>query len=72
MVVLSTASPYKFPRDVLRALGAMVPDSDFEAMAALEEKSGQQAPESLRVLNRLPVRFTETILPDQIRDAALR
>ena len=35
MVVLSTASPFKFPRDVLTALGGEAPASDFAAMAAL-------------------------------------
>lgn len=72
MVVLSTASPFKFPRDVLAALGAEVPQGDFAAMAALEQKTGTRAPESLRELDRKPVRFTRIIEPSQIRDAALR
>lgn len=72
MVVLSTASPFKFPRDVLTALGAEAPDSDFAAMEALTEKTTYQAPASLQELNRLPVRFTKTILPEEIRAAALR
>ena len=71
-VVLSTASPFKFPRDVLAALGEQVPDSDFAAMSVLTEKTGERAPESLRVLNSLPVRFTQVIAPDQIRTTALR
>ena len=37
-VVLSTASPYKFPCDVLGALGADVPEDEFEAMRLLQEK----------------------------------
>ena len=72
MVVLSTASPFKFPRDVLSALGEEVPESDFAAMAALTRATGQQAPGSLQELDRLPVRFTEVIAPEQIRAAALR
>ena len=72
MVVLSTASPFKFPRDVLSALGEEVPESDFAAMAALTQATGQQAPGSLQELDRLPVRFTEVIAPEQIRAAALR
>lgn len=72
MVVLSTASPFKFPRDVLSALGEDVPESDFAAMAALTQATGQQAPGSLQELDRLPVRFTEVIAPEQIRAAALR
>ncbi len=71
MVVLSTASPFKFPRDVLAALGVKVPESDFSAMTALTAHTGCQAPESLRVLSSLPVRFTAVIDPAAIRDAAL-
>ena len=72
MVVLSTASPFKFPRDVLRALGGEIPASDFDAMDALTAKTGCQAPEALARLKSLPVRFTETIAPEEIRAAALR
>ena len=72
MVVLSTASPYKFPRDVLAALGETAPESDFAAMAALNVKTGCPVPASLSVLNTLPVRFNTVIEPAAIRDAALK
>lgn len=72
MVVLSTASPFKFPRDVLAALGTQAPESDFAAMSALTETTGEEAPVSLRQLDKLPVRFTEVIAPEAIRAAALR
>ena len=72
MVVLSTASPYKFPRDVLAALGETAPESDFAAMAALNVKTGCSVPASLSVLNTLPVRFNTVIEPAAIRDAALK
>lgn len=72
MVVLSTASPFKFPRDVLAALGETAPESDFAAMAALTAKTGCEAPESLRVLQDLPVRFTTVIEAEDIRKAALK
>ena len=72
MVVLSTASPYKFPRDVLAALGETAPESDFAAMAALNAKTGCPVPASLSVLNTLPVRFNTVIEPAAIRDAALK
>lgn len=72
MIVLSTASPFKFPRDVLAALGTQAPESDFAAMAALTEKTGAEAPRSLQELNGLPVRFTTVIQPEEIRAAALR
>ena len=70
MVVLSTASPFKFPRDVLAALGETAPESDFAAMAALTAKTGAAA--SLRELDKLPVRFNTVIEPAEIRAAALR
>ncbi len=72
MLVLSTASPCKFPRDVLAALGAVPPDSDFDAMAALERLTGTQAPPSLAALRKAPVRFAGSIDPAAIRAAALR
>ena len=71
MVVLSTASPFKFPVAVLEALGRKAPENDFEALALLEQVSGQKAPDSLRQLKDKPVRFERVIRPDQIEAAAL-
>ena len=71
MVVLSTASPFKFPRDVLAALGLEVPASDFDAMDALTRATGSPAPAQLSGLKALPVRFDRTLDPAQIRTAAL-
>ena len=70
-VVLSTASPYKFPCDVLGALGADVPEDEFEAMRLLQEKTGVPAPASLAGLREKPVRFTQVVEKDGIRAAAL-
>ena len=42
MVVLSTASPYKFPRSVLEALGHTAPQNDFEAMQELQAATGRK------------------------------
>lgn len=72
MVVLSTASPFKFPRDVLTALGVEAPASDFAAMAALTAETGAEAPASLRELDKLAVRFKTVLQPADIRTAALR
>ena len=72
MVVLSTASPFKFPRDVLTALGGEAPASDFAAMAALTAGTGAEAPASLRELDKLEVRFKTVLQPADIRPAALR
>ena len=72
MVVLSTASPFKFPRDVLAALGEPVPESDFAAMKQLTACTGYEAPAALAALETLPVRFTAVIPPQDIRTAALK
>ena len=71
MVVLSTASPYKFPRDVLAALGQSVPDDEFEAMHQLEALSGIAAPRALSTLREKEERFTQVIEPVEIADVAL-
>ena len=71
MVVLSTASPFKFPKDVLAALGQPLPEDEFEAMAALAQYAGQPAPQALACLRSLPERFSTTIRPDALRDVVL-
>ena len=70
MVVLSTASPFKFPRSVLEALGQTVPANDFEAMQQLEEITGRTAPASLSALRRKAERFNTVIDPEQIAQVA--
>lgn len=70
-VVLSTASPYKFPGSVLAALGQTVPADEFEALAQLEHTSGIPAPASLRELRQRPERFHEVIGKETIREIAL-
>ena len=49
-VLLSTASPYKFPRACCDALGLDVPEDDFEAMRVLEQATNTVAPAQLAEL----------------------
>ena len=72
MVVLSTASPFKFPRSVLEALGHAAPANDFEAMQQLEKATGCAAPASLSALRQKAERFHTVIDPEQIAQVALR
>ena len=53
------------------ALGADVPEDEFEAMRLLQEKTGVPAPASLAGLREKPVRFTQVVEKDGIRAAAL-
>ena len=71
MVVLSTASPFKFPRSVLEALGYAAPENDFEAMQQLEQATGHTAPVSLSSLRQKTERFDAVIDPVQIAEVAL-
>ena len=71
MVVLSTASPFKFPRSVLEALGRTAPENDFEAMQQLEAAAGHAAPASLAALRQKAERFDTVIDPAQIAEVAL-
>ncbi|MBR3423354.1 MAG: threonine synthase [Clostridia bacterium] len=64
MVVVSTASPYKFSADVLRALGEEprgdTPDALFGALSA---RTGTTPPKPLLRTATLPVRFTDSAEP---------
>lgn len=60
-IVLSTASPYKFCRDVLYSITGEKKDDDFEAMDELEKISGMKVPANLAELKNMEVRFTRSI-----------
>ena len=63
-VVVSTASPYKFARDVIGALGIKA-ESDDPAylLDTLESITGTKAPAPLRATVTLPVRFKKSVEP---------
>ena len=54
-VLLSTASPYKFPRAVAGSLGLFCPPDDFACMNVLEKATGTVAPAQLSELQQKPV-----------------
>ena len=63
VVILSTASPYKFPAAVLEALGEELSEDEFEAMERLERTTGVPMPRNLRALRERPVRHRDVIEP---------
>ena len=65
-VLLSTASPYKFPRACCDALGLDVPEDDFEAMRVLEQATNTVAPTQLAELESKPVRFEDVCNVDEM------
>lgn len=60
-VVLSTASPYKFCKDVLHSINGETIADDFEAMKRLYDVTGVNVPSGLAELKDLPIRFNRTI-----------
>lgn len=70
-VILSTASPYKFPCAVLGALGEESPADEFLAMQCLAEKTNVPIPESLASLREKGIRFTQVIDKNEMPEIAL-
>ena len=60
-IVLSTASPYKFCRNVCAALGLDAEGNDFACMRTLEAASGVAAPAALAQLETAEVRFEDVL-----------
>ena len=69
-VILSTASPFKFNRDVLKALkGAEVTGTDeFALLKELSQLSDMKIPQALAQLNAKKVRFSGTAEKEELRD----
>ena len=61
MVVLSTASPYKFPAAVLEALGQTPAADGFDQMEQLEQLSGVPVPQNLATLRGKAEKHTTVI-----------
>lgn len=61
VVVLSTASPYKFPAAVLTAIGGDASGDEFEIMDRLHALTGVPVPQGLATLRSKAVRHTDVI-----------
>ena len=61
MVVLSTASPYKFPAAVLEAIGGDMSGTEFDQMERLQRLTGVAIPENLATLKGKEERHTGVI-----------
>ena len=71
MVVVSTASPYKFPQDVLYCVtGNDVKDS-FKGIKRLHAATAMAVPKSLLTLRDKPVRFNKTAKANKLFDEVL-
>ena len=66
MVVLSTASPYKFPAAVLTAIGGDTSGDEFTQMARLSQMTGVPVPKNLASLQGKPEKHTQVIDKDKM------
>ena len=71
MVVVSTASPYKFSGSVLEALGEDASGSPFELLDRLEKKSGTTAPKGLASMKDARTIHEGSCEKGKMRDAVL-
>jgi threonine synthase len=72
VVVLSTASPYKFPAAVLSALGQDVPQDEFDAMERLHEETDVPIPQNLAALRGKTPRHADVIDRDEMLSYILK
>lgn len=72
MVVVSTASPYKFPQDVLYAVtGNDVRDS-FKGIKRLHAATAMAVPKSLATLRDKPVRFKTSVAKEKMFEEVVK
>jgi len=71
MVVLSTASPYKFPAAVLAAIGGEIMGDEFAQMERLSALTGVPIPENLSGLREKEERHSCVIDQNQMLNFVL-
>jgi len=70
-VVLSTASPYKFAQDVLKAVTGKAQNDAFKAAFLLNEYTAAPIPEQLLKLKEKEIRFSKIIEKTKTVDAVM-
>ena len=71
LLIVSTASPYKFAADVAKAIGVNVQGDAFDAGAALESATQVPAPKAITALKSMPVLHTQVCDKDKMGQAVL-
>ncbi len=71
ILVVSTASPYKFANDVLKSLRGTKADTDILALTELEDYTNTRAPMPLSSLQNKAVLHTEIISRDEMKNCTL-
>ena len=71
LLIVSTASPYKFAADVAASIGVAVQGDAFDAGKALEDATGVKAPKTITELKSMPVLHTRVCEKDRMGEAVL-
>lgn len=71
VMVLATASPFKFANTVARAIGLEPRADEFDTIEALADRAGLPVPERLRTLRNAPERQRRIVEPTEVEDAIL-
>ena len=72
MLIVSTASPYKFAGDVADALDLPAGDDAFQAAAILEQATGVTAPAQVKELKDMPVLHHRICEKDEMGQAVIK
>lgn len=71
LLIVATASPYKFSADVAKAIGVTTSGDAFEAARELETATHVPAPKQVSELSALPVLHTRVCEKDRMGEAVL-
>jgi len=71
-VIVSTASPYKFVKDVLFAIGEQPTGNDKKDIFLLEDLTALPIPETLSQLFKMPILHKDILDKEDIKDAVLK
>ena len=72
-IIASTASPYKFAKNVLGSIAPeAVSNDEFATVKELSKLTGTEVPKPLAELENAEVRFTTTCAADEMKDVVLK
>lgn len=71
LMIVSTASPYKFPNKILESLGKKVPDHWVDAVESISEETGLEIPKAIRNMFICETRKERVISKDEMEDEVL-
>ena len=71
LMIVSTASPYKFPKKILNSLGKEVPDHWMDAVRAISKETGLEIPQPIKAMGSSEPRKERVISPEEMKEEVL-